>query len=68
MEVLENLQFEGEIFFKLQEAEREAQLTGQRYSSQDVLQAMKITILKANIPHILDSLNFKKSGQSCPLF
>ena len=28
MEVLENLQFEGEIFFKLQEAEREAQLTG----------------------------------------
>lgn len=54
MEVFENLQFEGEIFFKLQEAEREAQLTGQRYSSQDVLQAMKITILKANIPHSLD--------------
>lgn len=55
MKVFENLQFEGEIFFKLQEAEREAQLTGQRYSSQDVLQAMKITILKANIPHSLDS-------------
>lgn len=55
MEVFENLQFEGEIFFKLQEAEREAQLTDQRYSSQDVLQAMKITILKANIPHSLDS-------------
>lgn len=55
MEVFENLQFEGEIFFKLQEAEREAQLTGHRYSSQDVLQAMKITILKANIPHSLDS-------------
>lgn len=55
MEVLENLQFEGEIFFKLQEAEREAELTDQRYSSKDVLQAMKITILKANIPHSLDS-------------
>ena len=50
MEVLENLQFEGEIFFKLQEAEREAQLTGQRYSSQDVLQAMKITKKRRKAP------------------
>lgn len=40
MEAYENLQFESEVYFKLKEAEREAELTGQRYSSRDVLQAM----------------------------
>ena len=47
MEAFENLQFlqfESEIFFKLQEAEREAELTDQRYSSKDVLKAMKATL------------------------
>lgn len=33
MEAFENLQFESEFFFKLQEAEREEELTDQRYSS-----------------------------------
>ena len=33
MEAFENLQFESEIYFKLREAEREAELTDQRYSS-----------------------------------
>ena len=44
MEAYENLQFESEVYFKLQEAEREAQMTKQRYSSKDVLKAMRETI------------------------
>ena len=44
MEAFENLQFDSEVFFKLQEAEREADLTEQRYSSKDVLNAMKAVI------------------------
>lgn len=43
MEAFENLQFESEVYFKLQEAEREA-LTDQRYSSKEVLRAMKAAI------------------------
>ena len=35
MEAFENLQFESEVYFKLQEAEREAELTEQRYSSNE---------------------------------
>lgn len=37
MEAFENLQFESEVYFKLQAAEREASLTDTRYSSKDVL-------------------------------
>lgn len=44
METFENLQFDSEIYFKLKEAEREASLTNQRYSSKDVLKAMKAAI------------------------
>ena len=44
MEAFENLQFESEVYFKLREAEREAELTEQRYSSKDVLKAMKAAI------------------------
>ena len=44
MEAFENLQFESEVYFKLQEAEREAELTEQRYSSKEVLKAMKAAI------------------------
>lgn len=44
MEVFESLQFENEIYFKLQEAEREAELTEQRYFSKDVLKAMKAAV------------------------
>ena len=44
METYEKLQFESEVYFKLQEAEREAELTEQRYSSKDVLNAMKAAI------------------------
>ena len=40
MEAYENLQFESQVYFKLQEAE----LTNQRYSSKDVLRAMKDAI------------------------
>lgn len=41
MEAYENLQFESEVYFKLREAEREAELTDRRYSSKDVLKAMR---------------------------
>ena len=44
MEAFENLQFESEVYYKLQEAEREAEMTEQRYSSKDVLKAMKAVI------------------------
>ena len=44
MEAFENLQFESEVYFKLQEAEREAEMTEQRYSSKDVLKALKAVI------------------------
>lgn len=41
MEAFENLQFESEVYFKLQAAEREASLTDTRYSSKDVLKQWK---------------------------
>ena len=44
MAAFENFHFESEVYFKLQEAEREAELTDQRYSSKDVLKAMKVAI------------------------
>ena len=44
MEAFESLQFDSEVYFKLREAEREAELTDQRYSSKEVLQAMREAI------------------------
>ena len=44
MEAYENLQFEREVYFKLQEAEKEAEQTDVRYSPTEVLKAMKETI------------------------
>ena len=44
MEAYENLQFEGEVYFKLREAEKEAELTNTRYSSKEVFNAMKDAI------------------------
>lgn len=44
MEAFESLQFESEVYFKLQAAEREAEFTGKRYSSKEVLQAMREAI------------------------
>ena len=44
MEAFESLQFESEIYFKLPAAEQEAELTGQRYSPKEVLQAMREAI------------------------
>lgn len=41
MEAFEKLYFESEIYFKLQEAEREAELTDKRFSSKDILNDMK---------------------------
>lgn len=41
MEAFEKLQFESEVYFKLQEAEREASLTEERFSSKDILKDMK---------------------------
>jgi hypothetical protein len=47
METFENLQFESEVHFKLKEAEREAQETNKRYSSAEVLSAMREAIGKS---------------------
>lgn len=44
MEAYENLYFESEVYFKLLEAEREAEITQKRYSSKDVLKAMREAI------------------------
>ena len=44
MEAFEALQFESEVYFKLQAAEREAELTDKRYSSKEILQAMREAI------------------------
>lgn len=44
MEAFESLQFESEVYSKLQAAEREAELTERRYSSKAVLQAMRSAI------------------------
>jgi prevent-host-death family protein len=44
MEAYQNLQFESEVYFKLREAEREAEYTNKRYSSKEVLKAMKEAI------------------------
>ena len=41
MEAYENLQFESEVYFKLREAAQEAEMTDKRYSSKDVLKAMR---------------------------
>ena len=49
MEAYENLQFESEVFIKLQEAEREARATKERFSSKDVLKAMKDAIGAENV-------------------
>lgn len=44
MEAYAALQLDSEIFLKLQEAEREAELTNRRYSSKEVLSAMRSAI------------------------
>ena len=44
VDAYENLQFESEVYFKLQEAEREARATKERFSSKDVLKSMRDAI------------------------
>ena len=44
MEAFESMQFDSEVFCQLREAEIEARLTQTRYSSKEVLQAMKEAI------------------------
>ena len=41
MEAFQNMQFESDVYSKLLEAEREAEYTDTRYSSKDVLNAIK---------------------------
>lgn len=47
MEAYERLQFESEVYFKLQAAEREAEMTNIRYSAKEVFEAMRATIQEA---------------------
>ena len=44
MEAFQKMQFESEVYFKLLEAEREAEHSDKRYSSKEVLAAMKDTM------------------------
>jgi prevent-host-death family protein len=44
MEAFEKLQFESEVYIKLQEAEREAKMTDKRFSSKDVLASLRNAI------------------------
>ena len=44
MEAYENLQFDSEVYCKLQQAEQEAMFNGRRHSSEEVLAAMKNAI------------------------
>lgn len=44
MESYEDLQFESEVYFKLREAEQEAQMTNKRFSSKDVLKSLRDAI------------------------
>lgn len=48
LEAYENMQFESEVYSKLQAAEREEEFTDKRFSSQDVLEAMKKAIERTN--------------------
>ena len=44
IEAFQSLQFESEIYYKLQEAEREAAHTNKRFSSKEVLSSLKEAI------------------------
>ena len=44
MEAYENLQLESEVYLKLKEAELEAAMTQERFSSKEVLKAMRDAI------------------------
>lgn len=44
IESYENLQFESEIYSKLKEAEKQATLTNERFSSKNVLAELKTKI------------------------
>ena len=41
MEAYENMRFESEVYSKLADAEREAEVTEERFSSKDILAAMR---------------------------
>ena len=44
MEAYENLQFESEIYYKLLEAEHEAEMSDVRYSMEEVMSAVESLI------------------------
>ena len=44
MEAYENLQFDSEVYFKLRDAEQEAETNRTRYSAKDVMKAMRDAI------------------------
>ena len=44
MEAFESLQFESDVYSKLREAEQEAAFSDKRYSSKEVLRAMRSAI------------------------
>lgn len=49
MEAYEKMQFESDVYSKLSEAEREAEATGERFSSKEVLKTMRNAAKKKNV-------------------
>ena len=47
METYEALEFDSRVYAKLQEAERKAETTGTRYSSDEVLESIRNVISRA---------------------
>ncbi len=54
MEAYERLSFDSDVYFKLLEAEKEAELSDTRYSSKDVLKSIK-EVLGRELPCFLYS-------------
>jgi len=49
MDAYENMTFNSEVYLKLKEAEKEADYTDRRFSSKEVLKAMKDAIGKEDV-------------------
>lgn len=49
MEAYENLQFDSEVYYKLLEAEREAEMTDKRFSSKEVFSSLKKLAVDENV-------------------
>ncbi len=71
IEAYENLQFESEVYLKLQEAEKEAKLTDKRFSSKEILAELKGAtgfFSSSEIYFIISSISFFATGKNSSLY